>query len=133
MLDMLELKCHGKREGGTYVTGITALLPLPPSVPPPGIVELGTGGVGVLKRDVLVDRSGMEVVGGLGRDDDEVTIPPPASDPLLPAGTTGGKVVGITIGPNPPPRELMVIDIPPPLGIPPAPPFTSKPSGLTQA
>lgn len=79
-------------------------------VTPPGMVELGTGGVDVLRRGVLVDCSEIGVIDGLDGDDVDDRIPPPA-------GNTDGVL-----------RE-----IPPPPGMPPAPAFTSKPSNVRQA
>lgn len=63
--------------GKPYVTGVAAPLPLPPPFPPPRVVELGTGTVDVLKWDILVDGSGMEVIDGSGTG---VTITPPGGD-----------------------------------------------------
>lgn len=108
------------------MTGVAAPLPLPPPFPPPRVVELGTSTVDVLKRDILVDGSGIGVVDGNGNG---VTITLPGGDGDGDGTTTGGSV-GITTG-----LILTVVEeeIRPPLGsVVDAPPLTGKPAASTQ-
>lgn len=114
-------------EGKSYVTGVAAPLPLPPPFPPPRVVELGTSAVDVLKRDVLVDGSGIRVVDGNGTG---VTIELLGGDGDGDGTTTGGGV-GIMTG-----LILTVVEgelrPPPPGSVVDAPPSTGKPAAPIQ-
>lgn len=108
------------------MTGVAAPLPLPPPVPPPRVVELGTSTVDVLKRDILVDGSEISVVDGNGNG---VTITLPGGDGDCDGTNTGGSV-GITTG-----LILTVVDgeiTPPPGSVVGAPPLTGKPAAPIQ-
>lgn len=118
----------GNCKGGeqTHTTGVAAPLLFPPPIPPPAIVEVGTGTVDAVKRDILVDGSVIiEVDDGIGGNG--VTLLPPGDD----GTTTTGGGVGITIGLT----LTLVVDreIPPPPGSEvDAPPLTGKPAASTQ-
>lgn len=111
-------------EGKSYVTGVTAPLPLP------RVVELGTSTGDVLMRDMLVDGRGIGVVEGNGNG---VTI-------TLPGGGDNGDVAdtttdtGDTVGPT---TGLIVTVVeaeirPPPGSVVDAPPLTGNPAAPTQ-
>lgn len=101
-------------EGKSYVTGVTAPLPLP------SVVELGTSRGDVLMRDMLVDSSGIGVVegncngvtitlpggGGNGDDDDATTD---SGDTVGP--TTGLILTVVEVEIRRPPGS--VVDAPP--------------------
>lgn len=103
----------------TYITGVTRPLLLLDIVPLLEVVRLGSGRVDVLKLGMVVDGSGMGIVGTIGGNG--VVLSPPGEDPPLLLDTTTGGSVGTTTGPTPSPWMLPIIPL-----------STGKPAASTQ-